>query len=347
MRVPVTVLSLGLAWQTALPGQEGPVMRDQVSGTSVLLQAVSAASNRVAWVSGHRGTFARTEDGGDTWFLGVVPGADTLQFRDVHAVDARTAYLLSAGSGPLSRIYKTVDAGRTWTLQFHNRVLEAFFDCFDFWDPNRGIAFSDAVGGKLVIVRTVDGGRSWNAVPDAGLPPALAGEGGFAASGTCLVTARPAFAWLGTGAGGPARVFRTTDGGDSWSITTAPVVAGTSTSGIMALAFRDREHGIAAGGELRNPNGFTDNVAVTADGGRTWTPAARPPFPGAVYGIAYAGAAHPVVVAVGPAGVAYSSDNARTWHLLREESYWSVGFTASGTGWAVGPSGRVTKLEFR
>ena len=47
-------------------------------------------------------------------------GAESLEFRDVHAVDAATAYLLSIGSGEQSRIYKTTDAGLTWVLQFTN-----------------------------------------------------------------------------------------------------------------------------------------------------------------------------------------------------------------------------------
>lgn len=47
-----------------------------------------------------------------------VAGTDSLQFRDVHAVDAETAYLLSIGSGADSRIYRTDDGGRSWNLQW-------------------------------------------------------------------------------------------------------------------------------------------------------------------------------------------------------------------------------------
>ncbi|HEY9227146.1 MAG TPA: hypothetical protein VIP11_10895, partial [Gemmatimonadaceae bacterium] len=84
---------------------------DQKSGTTALLIAVSPVNDRVAWVSGSLGTWLRTTDGGTTWQTGRVPGADSLQFRDVHAVDANTAYLLSIGDGNQSRIYKTTDAG--------------------------------------------------------------------------------------------------------------------------------------------------------------------------------------------------------------------------------------------
>ena len=48
------------------------------------------------------------------------PAPTTLDFRDIDAVDERTAYVLSIGDGDASRIYKTTDGGRTWTLQFRN-----------------------------------------------------------------------------------------------------------------------------------------------------------------------------------------------------------------------------------
>jgi photosystem II stability/assembly factor-like uncharacterized protein len=93
----------------------------QESGTRVRLRGVSAVSQRVAWASGAAGTFARTTDGGRTWHAAQVPGAAELDFRDVDAFDANTAYLLAIGEGERSRIYKTTDGGRTWALQFQNR----------------------------------------------------------------------------------------------------------------------------------------------------------------------------------------------------------------------------------
>ena len=100
----------------SIDAQETPVARqvqlrltEQESGTRVLLQAISPVDDQIVWVSGHGGTFVRTTDGGLNWSARVVPGADTLQFRDVEAFDARTAYLLSSGSGSLSRIYRTDD----------------------------------------------------------------------------------------------------------------------------------------------------------------------------------------------------------------------------------------------
>ncbi len=70
-----------------IPGARQVQLRliEQESGTRVLLQAISPVDEQVVWVSGHGGTFVRTTDGGLNWSARVVPGADTLQFRDVEA----------------------------------------------------------------------------------------------------------------------------------------------------------------------------------------------------------------------------------------------------------------------
>jgi hypothetical protein len=49
-------------------------------------------------------------------------------------------------------------------------------------------------------------------------------------------------------------------------------------------------------------------------------------------------------VAVGPGGASYSLDNGSTWESLSTDSYWSVAFTPSGTGFLVGPEGRLARV---
>jgi len=196
-----------------------------------------------------------------------VPGAalDSLQFRDVHAVDAHVAYLLAAGPGARSRIYKTTDGGHSWLRQFTNTDSSAFYDCFAFWDAGRGVAFSDAVAGRFIVRIREDGGTHWTPVPEEALPPAHAGEGGFAASGACVVTLAERFAWIGTGAADSARVLATTDGGRSWRIVATPVVAG-NFAGIAALASHDTLHGMALGGKLGKPSRMECRPALGAAG---------------------------------------------------------------------------------
>jgi photosystem II stability/assembly factor-like uncharacterized protein len=264
----------------------------------------------------------------------------------VYAVDADTAYLLSSGPGDMSRIYKTTDAGRNWTLQFTSEVALAFYSCMDFWDAATGVAFSDAVDGRLIVIRTTDGGTNWVTMPSDGIPPARGSEGGFAASGTCLVTHGENTASIGSGAGDTARFITTRDQGVTWSAVETPMVSGSSSSGIFSVVFRDDMHGVALGGDLADTAGYTQNVIATADGGATWTVGGRMVFPGAVYGASYVpGTNGGTLVAVGPQGAAYSLDDGSNWAGLDTLSYWAVGFAGPTAGWAVGPGGRITKIR--
>jgi photosystem II stability/assembly factor-like uncharacterized protein len=322
-----------------------PMLVPQNSGTDASFIAVSVVNADTVWASGSRGTWVRTTDGGATWHAGTVPGADSLAFRDVHAVNGSTAYLLSIGNGEASRIYKTTDAGLTWTLQFTNAEPDGFFDCFGFWDGDHGIAFSDSFNHTFYLITTEDG-STWTRVPVDRLPEAHEGEGGFASSGTCLVVAGDSSAWIGTGASETgARVLHTTNRGQTWSVVETPIVKAAS-AGITTLAFRDASHGAALGGDIGKADSTTDNVAITHDGGVTWTLASRPPFTGAVYGSAFVpGAPQPTLVAVGPRGIAYTPDEAATWTPLDTLNHWGVAFASPTAGWAVGPRGRITRIN--
>jgi len=315
------------------PAPAGPTAVEQVSGTSELLIAVSPVNERVVWVSGTHGTYLRTTDGGATWHAGQVPGAERLQFRDVHALDETTAWLLSIGNADTSRIYHTTDAGKTWTLQFSNPEPKAFYDCLDFWDARRGLAISDAVGGEIVLLSTSDGGAHWARVPPAGLPRAAPGEGAFAASGTCLITRPGGHAWIALGTP-KARLLHTADYGRSWTADSIPLAA------ISSVSFRDTQHGIVLG---------TDSSAATAatlDGGRRWIRGGRPPFTMGFYGGVFVpGARVPTVVAVGPGGAAWSRDDGGSWTVLNRNNYWGIGFAAARAGWIVGRGGRITRLS--
>ena len=357
VRVPVILLTTSLLALGACGSPDGPEtaptplsgvrLELQQSGTDVLLQAVSAVDENVVWVSGHGGTWARTLDGGATWTAHVMEGADTLQFRDVHALDADRAWLLSAGSGELSRIYRTQDGGETWELQFLNPEPDGFYDCLEFRDAKHGLVYGDAVDGELRILRTRDGGETWEYTRTANVPAALPGEGGFAASGTCLALGPGGRAWIGTGAADTARVLATRDDGRTWTAVPAPLPGGEA-AGIFTIAFRDSLNGVILGGDLARPDEHSDNVAVTSDGGASWTLASRPVLAGAVYGAAYVpGAPTPTLVAVGPHGADWSPDEGTSWSRADTVAYWGLDIASPAAGWLVGPEGRIVRISLQ
>ena len=316
----------------------------QVSGTTALLIAVSAVSDSVAWASGAGGTWIRTTDGGASWTTGRVPGAESLQFRDVQALDARTAWLLSIGEGAASRIYHTTDGGAHWTRQFTNPDAKGFYDCMSFWDARRGVVIGDAIDNGMAVLLTSDGGAHWTRVPPTSLPRADAGEGSFAASGTCLDTGPEGRAWIVMNTPARSRLIRTADFGRTWAVETLPITTHEG-SGAQSVIFRDPKHGMVIGGGYGVKPGDT-LIAITDDGGATWRPRSAPAFKVGAWGGSFVhGARTPTVVAVGPSGSAWSADLGGSWVPLDSANYWSVGFSAGRTGWAVGTQGRVTRLS--
>jgi photosystem II stability/assembly factor-like uncharacterized protein len=311
----------------------------QTSGVTARLRGISAVSVRVVWASGANGTILRTLDGGTTWRPRGIPGTAALDFRDVDAFSERLAYVLSIGPGESSRIYKTTDGGEHWDLQLANRDPKVFLDSMAFWDAERGMAFSDSVGGRFVVFTTTDGGHTWSRIAPDRLPAALDGEGAFAASGTNVAVSGRAHAWIGTTAG---RVLRSADAGKTWTVAQTPLHTGKS-AGIFSIAFRNASEGIVVGGDFTRPDDAVDNLAVTRDGGATWRLAKG--LRGYRSVVAWSQSGRGPAIAVGPSGSDFSIDNGRTWSPGAPDGYDTLGFAPrTSTAWAAGDKGRIAKL---
>jgi len=314
----------------------------QTSNVNARLRGVSAVSARVAWASGSGSTLLRTEDGGATWKKLVVT-SDALDFRDIDAIDENTAYVLSIGNGAASRIYKTLDGGATWVLQFRNEDPKVFLDAMSFWDADHGIVIGDSVEGKFYILTTANGGRDWSRVPPDTLPAALENEGAFAASGTNIAVQGKSNAWIGLGASVRARVLRTNDGGRSWKVSETPLKSGQS-SGIFSIAFADQKHGVIVGGDYQKEKEAADNLALTDDGGVTWTLAKG--LSGFRSVVAYVPGTKRVI-AIGPAGSDYSNDGGKTWAPLSGPGFDTFSFArGQRIGWGAGARGTIGRLAF-
>jgi photosystem II stability/assembly factor-like uncharacterized protein len=316
----------------------GAQWQKQTVDTKASLRGLDVVSEKIVWASGTGGTFLKTTDGGKSWTVGKVPGAEKLDFRDIEAFDANTAYVVSIGDGESSRIYKTTDGGATWKMQFKNANPKAFFDALAFWDEKHGIAMSDPVDGKYVLLKT-DDGENWTPIDTDKMPGAKTGEAAFAASGTCLITQGKNDAFIVSG-GTDARVFRSTDRGLTWSVADTPFVKGTAGSGIFSIAMRDAKRGVIVGGNYEKPDESTNNLAFTKDGGKTWTLGKG--LTGYRSGVAYVD--KKTLLAVGASGSDLSVDGGKTWKNLDKENYNSVQRKDKNGVWAVGAGGLVAKF---
>ena len=336
-----TLVLTAIVLVAALPVAAAAQWQLADAGTRAEFRGLSLTNDHVAWASGTHGIVARSVDGGAHWTLHHVPGADSLDLRSIAALGPDAAVAASAGPAEngQARMFRTTDGGATWTQVYATSQKGVFLDALAFWDADHGIALSDPIDGTLFLLVTDDGGRSWSRVPPDALPAALPGEAAFAASGTCVAVWGTNDVWIGTGGGARARVYRSSDRGRSWRVADTPVHAGSSASGIFALAFRDADHGVAVGGDYTKPHGATVNVALTDDGGRTWHAAPGMLVQAYLSGVAWQGSGP--VVAVGLAGTARSNNGGASWTMVDTLPLNTVRFRGSGFGVAAGPHGRL------
>jgi photosystem II stability/assembly factor-like uncharacterized protein len=313
----------------------------QTSNTRASLRGVSAVDARSVWASGSGGAWLATTDGGVTWRAAKVPGAETLDFRGIRAIDARTVYLMSAGSGDQSRIYKTSDAGRHWTLLFTNPDPQGFFDAIAFWDAQHGIVIGDPIDGRAEVLTTDDGGATWQR---RNPPAALPNEGSFAASNTCLTLLGKQDAFFATGGPSAARIFHSRDRGLSWTVAGTPMRHDSPSAGIFSLAFADPSHGIAVGGDYSKDTDDRQNIALTSDGGRSWSSPPNAGPKGFRSAVSYV-PGRKLWIVTGTSGSDLSGDGGKTWQLFDSGAYNAMSFVPGGAGWAVGPQGRIARFE--
>ncbi|MDB4917358.1 MAG: glycosyl hydrolase [Gemmatimonadetes bacterium] len=318
----------------------------QASGTTAEFRGLSVVSPTVAWVSGMRGLVAHTLDGGGHWILDTVATASKLDLRSIAATSARVAHAMSIGDS--SRIFRTTDGGRSWTQQFISLKKGSFFDAIRFWDEKHGIAVSDPVDGKFLLVTTSDGGDTWQEISSAAIPHALPAEGAFAASGSALAVWGKSDVWFVTGGAAVARIYHSPDRGRSWMVHDTPLRVGAASTGVFSVAFRDAKHGAIAGGDYAKPRLAGRNLALTSDGGRTWTLVDSATSPaGFRSAVAFVpGTAGKRLIATGLSGTDLSADGGKTWTPMDTVAYNSV-VMSGNVAYATGPRGRVARWVAR
>jgi photosystem II stability/assembly factor-like uncharacterized protein len=323
--------------------------------TTASLRGLSAVDAKIVWASGSGGTVIRTVDGGESWVVQTVAGAEKLDFRGIRAFDADTAVVMSSGKAEegLARLYRTSDGGKNWELVYQVSTPGIFFDAIAFWDRQHGIVLSDPVGGHFWLLNTDDGGATWKQIPAANLPPALGKEGAFAASNSCLTVEGAQNVWFGTGGATVARVFRSSDRGETWTVSETPMHPGNASSGIFSVAFRDAKNGMAVGGDYAHPGDSSlPSVLVSRDGGKTWG-AGEQTNPAGIYfsSVVYeqeAGTANPegenTALAAGIIGIYFLGPGTK-WTRQSDLNFNAIAYAAHGIAWAVGPNGMVARSQ--
>jgi len=333
------VLFLLSAWLWAsLSFAQSPEWKQFQSPGKASLRGLSPISDQVCWASGSGGTWLKTEDGGASWQSGTVAGLDTVDFRSIHAFDAQTAVAASAGQPAV--IYRTEDGGKTWN-KVHQEGGEAFFDAIQFIDVQRGYVLGDPIGGKWMILETLDGGRSWHSL--AKLPDAVQGEAAFAASSSSMLADSEGLVFA-TG-GTVARLHRYTFASQSWGVRElTDMLQGEPSQGVFAATSLPGAEGLVlVGGDYLKPDYRIANALLVV--GEVTTSTSEGPN-GYRSGVAYL-QDKGWVVAVGPGGSDFSSNGAHSWQPFSTTGYHAVKAAPGGKAlWASGGQGRLGKLVY-
>jgi len=361
MRRTVWVAAGLVAWCSAAGAQRlnqysGPWVLER-SGSTAGLRGIDAVGGGVAWASGTNGTVLRTEDGGYEWQrCALPPGAEKLDFRGIQAWDANDAIVMSSGTGDQSRLYETTDGCGSWKLLFTNPDKDGFWDAVVFQSRHLGYLLGDPVNGRFAFFTTTDGGQSWRRSKAEGLQAGDGASGAFAASNSVLLGAggepvafgaAGAFFYSQSFAGAvrlSARRGTPIKMTETWERVAVPLAKTGASAGIFSLGWHEgpvEGYGftlVAVGGDYAKPNDSAGTAAWSADGGKTWTAAGKPPH-GYRSAVAW-DADLKAWVAVGTNGSDISYDDGKTWVPL-DDGNWN----AVSLPWVVGPDGRIGKLD--
>lgn len=319
------------------------------SGKNLSFRGVCAISAQCSWVSGTKGTVLRTTDAGKTWESVGPANCESLDFRDIEAWDELTAVIMS--SGEEDRIYRTEDGGQTWSLVFEHPNRSAFFDGFAFADTNTGWLMGDPIDGQLLILKTIDGGRTWTEPTRDRLPAIETGEAGFAASGTNIVAISPTSFAIALGGAKPgdeferSRIVSTKDDGVSWTVQTVPMRR-SEAGGIFSICRSGPDNWTAVGGNYKQADETNQTAALTPSGGTSWKSVSGSPPSGyrscVAEGLDSSGNA--ILITVGPNGTDTSSDQGETWQRAADEGFHALDFSPDRkAGWAAGSDGRISR----
>lgn len=270
-------------------------------------------------------------------FLGSKPS-----FRAI-ASTASSFFILSIESPAL--IYKYDKITNEISLVYSEMHENVFYDAMTFWNDQEGIAMGDPIEDCLSVLITRDGGNSWNKISCDTLPKVVQGEAAFAASDTNIVT-KGDHTWMVSG-GSRSRVFYSKDKGVSWEVYETPIIQGTATQGAYSMDFYDVNNGIIYGGDYTQPDVNQSNIAITSNGGKSWSLIAQGTNQGYKSCVQFVpNSGGDELVATGFTGISYSQDGGANWQPISDGKFLTLKFVNDSIAYA-GGSNVLARLAFK
>jgi hypothetical protein len=280
---------------------------------------------------------------------------------------------MSSGKGDLSRLYKTTDACKSWTLLITNPDKDGFWDAIKFISRDHGVVLGDPINGMFIFMVTFDGGAKWEHRP---LQGRINGEAAFAASNSSLLITDKCRMFGAGGFGGPwvigqvpmdiykdaldalrDEISKTKNPPqDTCQITQVlPKKSHSETSGVFSLAASSDSSDstiVAVGGDFNRPDDRDGTAWTNAHDDSTENKfefkAVQTPPHGYRSSVAY----DPTTktwITVGPNGTDISTDHGKNWRPLKPNATDAPdadqNWNALSLPFVVGPKGRIGKLN--
>ena len=283
-------------------------------GVTTNIRALAVSDSLHWWFGGSGGWLGHTADGGKSWELRQ-PAGSAVDFRSIHAFNQQEA--VAAIAGQPAQIYRTQDGGKRWELVHWLKDTTAFIDAIGFWNAHDGLLFGDPLSdGKMLLLQTSDGGRSWEAMPDSSRPKFYPGEAAFAASGTAMHCVGDSTVVIVSG-GSVSRFWFSHNRGRSWQVmVNEPMQAGLPSQGAFSVTHNQADSSwLVVGGDYLREQELSGNIGILKK--NKWL---SPKYPPRGYRECVVMLNAGAWIATGPAGSDVSWDAGNTWVPFNDEN---------------------------
>jgi hypothetical protein len=296
---------------TKITAQTIVQMPTQPNG-AVSIRGLSVVDDKVAWISGAKGTIGITTNGGLKWSWQQIKGFEKSDFRDIEAISSKTAIIIA--SGYPAYILKTTDGGIHWETKFKKADSLYFLDAMDFADKRHGFVLGDPIAGKFLLLETTDGGETWR--QSINPPIALKGEAAFAASGTCIRVNK--LITIVTG-GSHSRILLSPVNKKIWVDKVLPLTGGGASSGAFSVAYGNNQIIVVGGNYAKDKQ--TDSVAYIIPEEQAVYKKNIPLIGPAGYQSCVEHLSGDIFLATGTSGSNITKDAGKTWYKIDKVSY--------------------------
>jgi len=324
-KIFVALVTVFFLVNTSIAQKRGVQILTTNAPTNTSLRGMSIPDDNIIWVSGSNGTVGKSVDEGKTWAWMKVKDFETKDFRDIQAFDSNVAIIMAVGNP--AYILKTKDGGITWNVVFTKNMQGMFLDAMDFRNDKEGVCIGDPINvgnaGRnfFFIIKTIDGGETWEQEPLYKMPPAeRQGEGIFAASGTNIVMLNhPDYDYAFATGGLVSNFYLIGKDGKKNVGYQIPINQGVETTGTFSMASDRKNKFYCIGGDYKIPHSTYDNFYWTTDKGKKWSsPNTAPPY-------GYRSCIQLIdkeqMIACGTNGVDYSDDGGDDWISITKEGF--------------------------